>query len=273
MKLSKKIISLVLAFVMIFSMSAVAFAADSTKFVLIGDSIAFGSGLTDRNVTSYGVLVSDINGYSYENYSIPGHTTFNLLERLENADVVAGVKSADIIGISIGGNNFLLGGIGEMIIQGVLYNNYDKMNKIAEELNSQLRTIITKVSELNPDAQILVQTLYNPRTDFRKETYEYGVRKLNAIIKDLEQETGKFAVVDVYSAFNGKAGLIQPDITHPNEEGHYIIASEYVKVLYELGLGTAQNLPEFIPEEERMNFFMRLVTKIKSLIEEFFSLF
>ncbi len=239
MKASKKFISLLLALIMTFSLCTAAFAADSTHFVVLGDSIAYGYGLKDKDTYAYGALISAANGYTYANHAHNGDTTFDLNERLTRDDVIADLKKADIIAVSIGGNNFLTGGIVGMAINGI-FGNFSLIDKTADEFYTDFSLAIDTIRSIKPDATLLVQTLYNPRTDFLKDVYQYGVDKLNGYIKQAAAEKD-LTVVEVAAAFSGHAGeYIQKDVIHPNDSGHYVIATEYLKVLKDLGLGEAE---------------------------------
>ncbi|MBQ7296555.1 MAG: hypothetical protein IJW86_10280 [Clostridia bacterium] len=235
----KKIISLTLALIMAFSLTIAAFAADTASFVLLGDSIAYGHGLKDKANYSYGALISSANGYSYTNHAHNGDTTYDLNDKLTRPDVIASLDSADIIAVSIGGNNFLTGGIALMAITG-LFGNYDLINDTADDFYENFSLAIDTIKSINPEATLLVQTLYNPRNDFLKGVYQHGLDRLNAYIRQAAPEKD-FTVIEVAEAFSGHAGeYIQDDVIHPNERGDYVIACEYLKVLKAMGLGTAE---------------------------------
>lgn len=268
MKKTQKIISVVLALVMLMcTMSLFASAqTENTKFVLLGDSIAFGTGVSNPEVNSYGALISQANGYSYENYSVPGHTTAAMITRLQNEEVVTGVADADIIAVSIGGNNFLLSGLMEMIMEALVKNDYAKINEVVNEIYSEFNRVIDRIKEINPEAELLMQTLYNPRDDVLKEAYQHGVDGLNAQLrKILAERPGEFTIVEVGAAFSNNTDLIQSDGIHPNEQGHYVIAQEYVKVLYEMGLGTASELSTEMPATTP-SFWEKLISMIKEFL-------
>lgn len=237
----KKILSILLAVVMLFSVSSVAFAAEEKmNFVSLGDSIAAGFGLINANTQAYGAIVSNTNGYNFTNDAISGHTTQAMLRRINEEKVANDIAEADIICISIGGNNFLLSNMQELINDALVNNDYSKFDAIAENYCTDLDTIITYIKGLNPDAQILLQTLYNPMyadADIRT-VYQAGADRLNAVVCGyLEANPGAYAIVDVGAAFGEEESLIAIDYIHPNSNGHVVIAREVLKVLNELGLG------------------------------------
>lgn len=281
MKKTKKLISLLLALVMAFALFVPAFAAEdeSAKLVVLGDSIAQGYGLMNIRETAYGALISEANGYDYVNHAIGGHTTYNLNNRLEEPKVIADVEEADIIAVSIGGNNFLLGGMLEMVSDALLKGDYSKMDEIGADFKENFLLAIEKIKAINPSATLMIQTLYNPRNDFLAEPYQYAIDILNKTYTDiLLDNPGVYVIVDVAAAFEGHHEYIQRDQIHPNELGHYIIAEEYVKVLHEMGLGTAEELVSEMPSiREEGNFLMDMLKKIidffRSIIETIKSIF
>lgn len=273
----KKIISLILAILLTFSMGVPAFAyEENTKFVVLGDSIAQGYGLgegaDDWLALGYGKLIADANGYDYVNHAIGGHTTYNLNARLEEQSVIADVADADIIAISIGGNNFLLGGMYRMIAEALVLKKYDQADRIGEEFYVNFGLVLDKIKAINPDAQLFVQTLYNPRNDVIGSVYQYAVELLNESIRKIAAErNGAYHVVDVYSAFVGHTDYIQKDQIHPNEVGHYVIAREYLKVLKDLGLGQAESPLTDIPEiEVPLTFWQRITEFFKKIFSFIF---
>lgn len=274
MKKTNKIFSLLLAVIMVFTLCVPAFAVaeSKTKLVILGDSIAqgygLGSGRDDWYNLCYGKLIADANGYDYVNHAIGGHTTYNLNNRLEEEVVISDVADADIIAVSIGGNNFLLGGMMQMALEGILFKKYDLIEKTIDEFYVDFGLAIDKIKAINPEAQLLVQTLYNPRDDLLGTVYQYAVDLLNQTIRDVAAErNGAYTVVEVYSAFEGHMEYIQGDKIHPNDAGHYVIATEYLKVLKDLGLGDAEKPLSDAPTveiplsllEKIINFFKKLL--------------
>lgn len=279
MKNMKKIISLALVLVMALAMSVPALAnkeSKNAKFVLLGDSIAQGYGLgedrSDWYTLGYGRLIADANGYDYVNHAISGHTTYNLNARLEEETVVADLADADIIAVSIGGNNFLLGGLSQMVAEALLFKKYDLADKTIAEFYVDFGLVIDKIKAINPDAQLMVQTLYNPRDDIVGGVYQYAIDLLNENIRKIAAEKNNaYAVVDVYSRFAGHTDYIQKDQIHPNEAGHYVIAGEYLKVLKDMGLGKADRPLSDMPEiEVRLTLLQRIIKFFKSIFSSVF---
>ncbi len=238
----KKIISVLLALIMLLSLSIPAFAEEKTlNFLSLGDSIAAGAGLANPAKQAYGAIVSNTNGYNFKNDAISGHTTQDMIKRINQKKVSDDIAEADIICISIGGNNFLQSNLAELVIDSVVKKDYSKFDKIADGLYNDIDTIITYIKGLNSDAAILFQTLYNPMyiaKDLR-QAYQQGADRINATIRRYSQEHGNvYTVVEVAAAMGDDESLITADYIHPNSKGHVVIAREVLKVLKELGLGT-----------------------------------
>ncbi len=278
----KKLVSVLLALVMMCTLFVPAFAGDEAKikFVVLGDSIAQGYGLSSIATQCYGALISEAEGYDYVNHAIGGHTTYNLNQRLEEEQVAADVASADIIAVSIGGNNFLLGGMLEMMGDVLLKNDYSRMDAVGADFKENFLLALEKIKALNPEATLMVQTLYNPRDDFLAEPYQYAINILNNTFADiLAEQPGAYVIVDVATAFEGHTEYIQKDKIHPNAAGHYVIAQEYVNTLFELGLGSAENLATEMPETEQgsqngiLDFLNKVADMFRNIIDKIRSFF
>lgn len=240
MKKTLRVIALALAVIMAFGSSAAFAAAKSPLYVVIGDSIAAGTGLINPSAKSYGAIVANSNGYRYINHAVPGYTSASLLNLLSDSTVSGDIKAADIISISIGGNDFFFGIRPAMIVNGFLGDDYSGFDSIIAKTSANFAAIIKKIKNLNPDVTILVQTVYNPRYDFLQETYQQAVDRINKVFREyLAKNPGSFEIVDVAAAFAGHEEYIAIDATHPNAAGHKAIARLLLAKLKALGLGTA----------------------------------
>ncbi len=236
----KKFIAIILSLVMclsIFSVSAFA-VGDKPFYLVLGDSIAYGSGLGNAPEACYGKIVSDTNGYEYANHAVPGHTTTNLINRLSQPEVVADLEKADIISISIGGNDFLLGNLIGLIFDAIVKNDYTQFDKIAESFYTNFSTIVDIINEHNEDAVILMQTLYNPQSGYLRAPYQQAADRLNSEIARFAQENpGEIIIVDVGTALGDDLANYAGDEIHPSVKGNEIIAQTILDTLYENDLG------------------------------------
>lgn len=235
----KKILSVILALTMCLSTFVTASAAEKPFYLVLGDSIAYGSGLGNPTEACYGKIVADTNDYEYVNHSVPGHTTTNLIARLGQPEVIEALEKADIISISIGGNDFLLGNLMQLIFNAMVLNDYTPLDNIAAKFYENFSTIIDIINEHNPDAVILMQTLYNPQSGYLRETYQLAADRLNAEIRRFaENNPGEILIVDVGTALGDDPANFASDDIHPSANGNMIIAQEVLNTLYENNLGS-----------------------------------
>lgn len=232
----KKAVCVMVALLLAVTLSVPSFAAEEKlTFLALGDSIAKGSGLINQSQGCYTRIVCDTNGYEYINEGVDGNQSWQLLEQLQSDERVRGeVAHADIIDISIGGNNFLKANILKLFIGGILMGNTSLITEIVDDYAEDLDEIITVIRELNPDAQIIMQTLYNPAPKWLSDSLEAALDIFNgSIYAYLEENPDAFAVADVRSAFEGHPEY--SELIHPNAQGNKVIAQVILNLLSELG--------------------------------------
>ena len=254
--------------------------SDKQKTVLyLGDSIAEAvagpSPLTERESYGYYGILGNINNFKFYNRAISGDKTSDLLQFIDREDdginmVRSLVSTADIIHISIGGNDILGHDINQMLVD-VANGSTAVADAYMETAYENLDKIITRLRTMNPDAIIITQTVYNPVGKHNPLINNYAkmrlanmaytendihnlsgiiINRINKMLKRYQKENeNKFEyepyyLVDVYSAFEEiyKANpsrwetLFCPDGIHPANEGHAIIAEANQKLLEELKL-------------------------------------
>lgn len=237
----KKITAVILSIVMIFSTFAVCGFAEAEKpfYLVLGDSIAYGSGVSNSREACYGRIVADTNGYDYANHAIPGHTTTNLINRLKEETVIADLEKADIISISIGGNDFLMSNLVGLMFDAIVTGDLSEFDRIADGFYANFCEIIDIINSHNPDAVILMQTLYNPQSGHLRAPYQEGADRINAAIERYNEENpGEIVIVDVATALGDDMANYADDEIHPSAQGNEIIANVILDKLSELGLGS-----------------------------------
>ncbi len=237
----KKLTAIVMTVIILFGVFNVWAYAENEKpfYLVLGDSIAYGSGISNSREACYGKIVADTNGYDYANHAIPGHTTNNLINRLKEESVISDLKKADIISISIGGNNFLLGNLFGLMFDSIVKNDHTRFDEIADGFYTDFCEIVRIINSHNEDAVILMQTIYNPQTGYIGEAYQQGADRINAQIRRFADENpGEIVIVDVATALGDDALNYADDEIHPSAQGNEIIAQTVLEKLFELGLGT-----------------------------------
>jgi lysophospholipase L1-like esterase len=202
-------------------------------YCALGDSIAYGLGTPNR----YGYVYQyrDYLRLKYPNIKLincsrTGITSSGLLSQLMYSSKVRySIKSAQIITISIGGNNLLRSGS-----QNYSILNPDIAQAGIKKFERDWPLILSHIrSNIGSNATILVMTLYNPYKydDLQYPAANYFIQQINYIIKNpsLEQTFGYFTV-DTYEHFEKNIDKNWTHFTkprrnpHPNAEGHRQIA-------------------------------------------------
>lgn len=281
----RKFIAAVLVIVMLACCAAVLAACnddkavEKTEIVYLGDSIAEGilgaSPLGLRHEYAYANVLGRRNDLTYYNHSVSGHLTKDLRAILENEDLdydmarglLLHVSEADIIHVSILGNDLLQSMNMNAVVLEAAQDKYDIINGIAATASENIAVIVDRLKELNPDALIIFQNVYNPLSE--KSTLvdkptratlsaEYWIEegdlrelgsgildRLNGVLDNyLKDHPDAFVIADARSEFDrifeedyerGK-GLIYPDYIHPSNEGHAVLADLTQGILEERGL-------------------------------------
>lgn len=237
----KKLLCVLLSVIFIISCVSITSSALDSKpenYLVIGDSIAKGFGLENPKEASYGRIVANTNGYSYINHGFAGCTSEDLLDLVTNNEVYRDhIRWADIISISVGGNDFLLDNAVLLVVEGMLFTNGPHFKKIGEKFHENYSLILDEIHNLNPDAVILVQTLYNAwRSPITSRIFKQAADIVNSAVWDLYENKGGFYVVDIAPIFDGSKDLITSDTIHPTFKANVLIARKVLEKIHELGL-------------------------------------
>lgn len=224
------------------------------KYVVIGDEISLEAN-NDYEV-SYVSLIKDFlyalnDNLEYINLSSDGATSSQLLNVVDSNKEK--LKDADLITISIGGNNILNAVLKSLNINEENLQDYDE-NKfdsiISEYLNSKevkieilneisifskdFPNIIKKIKKLAPNADIYVNTVYNP-INKKCEIYEFFDSQIN-LINDVivkNNSNNDYKILDCYQILNNDDVLnfkIENGVAKisPNKVGHAMMANQVI---------------------------------------------
>lgn len=231
------------------------------NLTILGDSISTGYGLSENDL-NYGAYLEKYFNAQVSNFAVNGQTTAELLYELDDSEIISSVEGSELVCISIGGNDFLSifeNAYSEMngeitISEGEINVSSDFVSKFitdyasafdpaAAEACENIKKIKERIKEINPDAQIVMQTVYNP--------FESSDDKANIIMTPLKTFSSVYlstvnkAIKEVYPdtadidlKFSEKPYLytnIDSYDIHPNAIGHMLIAEEIIQVLEEDG--------------------------------------
>lgn len=265
---------------MVRSGSMTAHAENGKYYISLGDSIAEGTALPDAKSQCYASLIGEeLEGeLTMVNYGVAMKTSGELLEWLNTVgeDDKEKLRNAGIVTVSIGSNDVLLPfiyyipevfecdweGLDKAIAKtllggkGEIQKRTERMKKILDddvnrkdgmaaglkELKGNLPRIVSKLSELAPDAEIYFANYYNPYDGIAFLDFDMGemgevyISQMNELWKSIK---GDYTLLDVHSMFQGKKGILNVNLMsaqfdpHPNTEGHKLLAAMYMEKMQE----------------------------------------
>lgn len=204
-KIVRKVLGAALCTVLVLNLMPTTRAQSDNKtcYVALGDSISSGYGLEEEE-QRFTQQVASQNGCSLISLAENGETSAALLERLADPATVAAVKQADVISITVGGNDLLhalyaylatryqeqnpststteevvqtalMGGDMEMVafalgaIPG--FSSSDQEQEALSQFEDHLTQVVEIIQSANPQACLVVANQYNP--------YSYLVKELS----------------------------------------------------------------------------------------------
>jgi len=264
----KKIIALLISVLFILTATYFVIAAADGGYdglyVVFGDSIAAGYGLdgsetgsaesmnyvAGRDSDAYAGIVSRALNYDLSNFAVSGDTTADMLAVLKKSGVLEAVAKADLVTVSIGGND-LIGMTSTILPRAAMYEalgdylSISRTDSSIEQMYATLESNLTAIMQTLVGAnkgkgKIYLQTLYNPfkynksyTIDFGSYTYNVGnlinyyIDRINEIYRNVQANVGGFELVDTATALNADGRcfyeISTPDF-HPTAFGHQMIA-------------------------------------------------
>ncbi|MFJ8064710.1 SGNH/GDSL hydrolase family protein [Psychrobacillus sp. NPDC096426] len=230
---------LVVITITIFSVFTPTVKAEKVKidYVALGDSLAsghtpygekIGRGFTD--IISETLAKKDILASFTKEYAASGETSVGLLETLKRPEVQKSLKTAELVTIISGANDFI----------DAMYNPIDEsintdITKATTLLNTvagNMTSAIQQVKTFNPEADIYIFGYYFPLPHLENTTSKQQMQLAFSIVNNRLATIAKnegVHFVEVASAFdvNGASFLENPKDIHPNEEGYQVLADQF----------------------------------------------
>ncbi|WP_078380298.1 SGNH/GDSL hydrolase family protein [Sutcliffiella halmapala] len=205
----------------------------SFELVFFGDSLTQGVG--DRTemggftsiVKEHYTSKSYIDNVTITNLGVRGNRTSHLLKRLQEPEVQESLKDADVIFITVGGNDLM-----KVIRENFLDLNFDLFDREQAEYAKRLETVLSEVRMNNENSTIYLLGLFNPFYEFFKEIPEMNqvVSNWNDTTISVLEKYEKTAFVPIQDLFiDTEESLLDDDQFHPNEIGYQLIGNEIVE--------------------------------------------
>jgi lysophospholipase L1-like esterase len=205
------------------------------RIVALGDSLTEGAG--DAPERGYvGRLVEELRDrgrrVSLNNFAEGGDETADLLQKLDAPGTLQSVSEAQLILLSIGGNDLSHALRGRRLDEGPAANPLE-VGPALERATNNLKQILTRVRAANPKAPIRLIGLYNPFEVLPEAAAEVRAQLL-AWNSALERATFAYQdvlVVPVADLFADRPDRLAGDRFHPGARGHELIADRLFDTL------------------------------------------
>lgn len=205
---------------------------DELKITAIGDSLAKGTGdNTGSGFVRRSIQILNDGGRKSEllnNLAINGLTTEALLPKLEEKGVQYALQQADLILLSIGGNDLFQGsGIIESAKSGLEELDPKQLMQAVPQATQRLKEILKQLRIINPDARVIYVGLYHPFGDLKELLLpgNVAVSTWNYAAQQVVNSDPNMMMVPTFDLFQGKLDVyLSSDHFHPNGEGYEAIA-------------------------------------------------
>lgn len=184
---------------------AMAQSSEEICYVALGDSVSSGYGLEEQ-AQKFTQQVARENGFQLTSLAQNGETSQTLLERLQDPEALQAVTQADVITVTVGGNDLmqalyeylaqryhathpaasptgedmqqaLMGGDMSMIsfalgeIQG--FSTSQEEQEALVQFTDHLTQVVTEIQTVNPQVYLVVANQYNPYSYLLQEFAKY----------------------------------------------------------------------------------------------------
>jgi lysophospholipase L1-like esterase len=198
--------------------------------VALGDSLTEGIGDSTKKggYLSYlaSMLESDqaIRESAVYNFGEQGNRSDLLLDRLGSSEIQSAIREADIVTVTIGGNDVM------KIVQENIFNlDIAIFQKEKSAYLSRVKGIIETIRDNNPDTAIILIGFYNPFNHWFSD-----ISEMNEIVgewtkgsKEVVEQYPHTLFVEIDELFlKSTENLLFEDNFHPNDRGYKLIAKQ-----------------------------------------------
>ncbi len=213
--------------------------------VAAGDSLTQGVGDSTNSGGYIPYLTDDlenektIRNANFENFGVRGNRTDQLLKRLQDKKLQSSIEEADLIILTIGGNDLM-----KVVKENFSNLRLDPFLIGQKRFAEQLQEIFKSIRNGNQEAPIVLVGLYNPFFNWFADVEEMNqiVDEWNRESNSIVERDGNAYFVDIHDIFlNNEENLLYTDYFHPNDRGYQLIADRIYGLLDEQVLDSLNN--------------------------------
>jgi lysophospholipase L1-like esterase len=201
------------------------------NILALGDSLTKGLG-DDTGKGYVGDVLDSVKKrtkkrVSLLNLGISGQTSDQLRKQVQQPEVLRQISNADMVMITIGGNDLFRGG------EGLVDYNTTTILAVEKKYLDNLNFILTKIRQANAHADVFFVGIYNPFINLSsgKETSKV-VRHWNYDSAELCAGFSKIIFVPTFDLFELNVNdYLYSDKFHPNTKGYRLIAERVAALL------------------------------------------
>jgi lysophospholipase L1-like esterase len=203
----------------------------SLTVVALGDSLTRGTG--DETGKGYvGDLLDELKEKTSRkiqltNLGINGQTSDQLSQQVQQTEVGRQIQGADLVLVTIGGNDLFRGG------QGLSDYQTGNIAKIEKKYLENLQLIFQQIRTNNMKANVFFIGLYNPFIDLDQgKEISKVIRHWNYASAEVSAQFPKIVFVPTFDLFELKVNdYLYSDKFHPNTKGYRLIAERVASLV------------------------------------------
>lgn len=170
-----------------------------------------------------------IRNANVENFGVRGNRADQLLARLHSKQLQTSLREADLILITIGGNDLM-----KVVKENFSSLGVEQFRFEQQVFKKRLEEIFKTIRDQNPSAPIVLIGLYNPFYNWFADVEEMNqiVDEWNGQSQTIVLNDGNAYFVDIHDIFlNNEENLLFTDYFHPNDRGYELIANRVFEIL------------------------------------------
>ncbi|MGD6956162.1 SGNH/GDSL hydrolase family protein [Rossellomorea aquimaris] len=232
------------------------FIPKNLKVVSVGDSLTQGVGDSTKKggyvpyLEKHLESLDGVKDAQFHNYGVRGNRTDQLLKKLKKEDVKISIEQANLVMITIGGNDVM-----KIFRENLSHLKLEVFQEEKRQYQLRLQEIIETIRSYNPNAGIVLVGLYNPFNTWFSDIEEVNqvIHDWNDSSREILSDYDKTLFVKIEDLFiDAGDTLLFEDYFHPNDEGYKMIADRmFINLTKGETLATLTDRKKPVEEEEQ----------------------